>query len=289
VLVRVAIASLLISAPARANACPPAVQLVGDAALVASVATALSTRGIALAPTECPVIIARVEHRDQQIVIIVDDVERVVREPETAASVIESFARDVDRPLLAIRPSPPVERRDRPSPPIAITAAPAAAPSPSGLHLFAGLESAVASDRTGWFGLHAGGCMMLGPICVAARLRSSAFENEDTRRHSWEMLFGIDIPFSVRGWLISPGFGFGPSGMATSAGTEIRMHANTNALRADAHATVTFPMTARFAFDVHVAANLLQRVHVDESDVSGVPDEPWGFFRVGVGLRYGQR
>ncbi|MDX2087787.1 MAG: hypothetical protein SFX73_08055 [Kofleriaceae bacterium] len=281
--------SLLAPAAGRADDCPPAAELHGDADVIEDVARVLVARGIALASAdaECVPIVAHVDRRDQAIIVRVGEAERSVREAETAATVIESFARDdVHAPLLpaaasrARRP-PSVPPRD-----VAESVEPSAE-TVQGPHAFASLESTLASDRTGWLGLQLGACTMVGPVCVAGRLRTSALASnpdDETRRTSWELLLGIDVPFVVRGWLVSPGFGAGPSGMTTKIGD---MHYRTNGLRADAHATVTFPMTRRFGLDVHVAANLMQQVHLDAGD--GVPVEPWGFFRVGLGLRYGRR
>lgn len=261
----------------EAVACPPAVQLVGDPALVAEVARVLGARGIATEPAGCAVVKARVEERDGAIAIAIESVqaiEREVREIETAATVIESFARDDAAPLLAVRvvrPAPvPVATRRR-------------------LHLFAGLESALGSDRSRWVGLHAGGCWRVGVVCIAARARSSHRADErgmEPWRESWEALFGIDVPFAIGRWSVEPGIGFGPSGMRTRGSSD---GAYTNGLRGEAHVTMSIPVAALFAIDVHVAANLLQSIHFDDRGNGTLPPEPWGFARLGVGLRYGAR
>lgn len=283
--------SLLAPAAGRADDCPPAVELHGDADVIEDVARELVARGIDLASAavDCVPIVAHVDRRDDTIIVRVGEAVRTVREAETAATVIESFARDdVNAPLLPNTVAAPVAPPQR-LPPARTVAESVEPPAETvrGPHAFASLESTLASDRTGWLGLHLGACTMVGPVCVAGRLRTSALASnpdDETRRTSWELLLGVDVPFVVRGWLISPGFGAGPSGMTTKIGD---MHYRTNGLRADAHATVTVPMTKRFGLDVHVAANLMQQVHLEEGE--GVPVEPWGFFRVGLGLRYGRR
>jgi hypothetical protein len=268
----------------EALARPPAVRLVGDPALITEVARILAARGIVTDAPACAAAIARVEARDGTIAISIESVqaiERTVREVETAATVIESFARDDAAPLLAARavaaPAKPV---------------PAVPPSPEhgrGLHLFAGLESALGNDQSRWLGFHAGGCWRLEVVCLAARVRTSNRTDEQAMepfRESWELILGIDVPFAIGRWSIEPGIGFGPSGMRTRGDTDGEY---TNGIRGEAHVTVSMPVARQFAVDVHVAANLLQSVHFDDQGAGTLPPEPWGFARLGVGLRYGAR
>lgn len=292
---------LLCASTAAADACPPAVHLDGEAALVASVGKALVARGISLTPESCPAVAAHLAERDQMIVVQLSDDERIVRGAETAATVIESFARhdDVGSPLLAIQAVPRTELHDGP----ALTAH-AAEPAdlPHGWHAFAGFETSYASDNSGWVGFQLGVCRMVGPICIAGRLRSGASNDGAegiVRRNAAELMVGIDVPFVIHGWMISPGFGAGPSHAITELKSGSRYA--TNNLRADAHATVSVPLTTRWAIDVTLAANLLQQLSVedrmlsvdDTSNSDGtakpLPGEPWGFLRLGVALRYGHR
>jgi hypothetical protein len=285
VIVRAAAPALVVALAGEAYACPPAVRLVGDPALVAEVAQVLAARGIATG-LACATVEARVEQRDATIAIAIDStqaIRREVREVETAATVIESFARDDAAPLLAARdvrrPTPPPTAA-QPEPP---------AHKPRGLRVFAGLESAIGSDESRWFGLHLGGCWMLDVVCLAGRVRTSNRTDEhemEPWRESWEVLVGVDVPFAIGRWSIEPGIAFGPSGMSTR-GAEDRE--DTNGIRGEAHVTVSIPVASRFAVDVHVAANLLQSVHFDERSHGTLPPEPWGFARLGVGLRYGAR
>ncbi len=293
------LATALVLTAAPAGACPPAVKLDGDDSLITTIADELRARGIETDATECPVVMVYVERRDQSIVVRIataQSIEREVREVATAAAVIESFTRDLASPLLAIRRVPRVAalaRLDVPPPPPPT--------GPRGLHVFAGLESLYASDRSNWLGLHVGGCKMFGVVCLAGRMRTSSvigIGEMQTRRQSWEILFGIDIPFAIGGWLISPGFGGGPSGTVTRNSTGGFHH--TIGLRAEAHATVSIPLTLRFSLDVHAALNLLQPLHVEDAGYFGppppvtpppigLPAEPWGYARMGLALRYGTR
>lgn len=279
VIVQLAALALIAPVGLAAAACPPAVRLIGDPALVTEVAKMLAARGIALGG-ECPLITARVEQRDGAIAIAIESnqaIERTVREVATAATVIESFARDDAAPLLAVRVPQPA----KPAAPVVVAEAPA-----RGLRVFAGLEGAVGSDRSAWLGFHGGGCWMLEVVCLAGRVRRSNRADDDGMqpfRDSWEVLLGIDIPFALRSWQLAPGIALGPSGMRTRGEMD---GYSTNGIRAEAHVTLSVPVTAQFAVDVHVAGNLLQSVHFDERSQGSLPAEPWGFARLGVGLRY---
>lgn len=280
-----------LAGPARAEVCPPAVTLAGDAALLAPIAGALASRGIALDRPECPAVAARVEARDGALVVDVGGVERVVGDPATAATVIESWSRaDVTTPLLAVRairrpaPSPAVDER-----------APAAAPASRGLHVFGAFETSFASDHTRWLGGHVGVCVTLGPVCAAARLRLAAVAggpgpwDRQLERHGTELLVGLDVPFTVRGVTATPGFAAGLGQMrtrdaATGAASE------TGGPRADVHTTVSIPIAARFAIDVFAAIDLTQETRVEWwSEMAPLPDEPRALLRIGAGLRYGGR
>lgn len=276
----VALALAVLALASEADACPPAVRLVGDPALVAEVAQVLAARGIAT-ELPCAAVEARVEQRDGTIAITIEvqTIRREVREVETAATVIESFARDDAAPLLAAR----AVQRPAPVPIVE------EAPHRRGLRVFAGLESAIGNDESRWFGLHLGGCWMLEVVCLAGRVRTSncADEHEmEPWRESWEVLLGVDVPFAIGRWSIEPGIAFGPSGMRTRGATDGEY---TNGIRGEAHVTVSIPVASQFAVDVHVAANLLQSVHFDARSHGTLPPEPWGFARLGVGLRYGAR
>jgi len=276
-----AAALVVMLAPSVVGACPPAVTLDGDPTLVAALTDVLHERGIAIAQSCSPTVAHVTRREDGAIVVRVADSERVVAEVATAATVIESFTRDVDAPLLATRELPSVAA---PPPPLPSSSSPT---GPGGIHAFGGPEAMAGSDGSSWLGMHAGICVMVGPVCIALRARSSSLIGGVEQRQSWELLLGIDVPFTVGGIMISPGFGAGPSGMTTRTSDDTSF--NTNGVRGSAHTTVSFPIAARVAIDVHLAANLLQRVHVDERPEVHVPVEPWACVRFGVGVRYGAR
>lgn len=284
---------------AAAEACSPAVVLAGDPQAIATIAELLSARGVALEASACGVVKAQVLRRGDQLTILVEQtngstIERVVGEAQTAATVIESFARlEMGDPLLASRAFP---REVSISPSVRIESPvqrSTASRSARGVQLFSAFETSYASDRTSWIGAHLGACVMLGPVCAAARLRLANVAagpgpwNGEVERRSIELLVGIDIPFALGGWTLSPGFATGLGQMHTRGATRDE-RAETGGLRADLHATLTIPLAHRLAIDVFTAAELTQETHIEWGPMmTPLPDEPRVLARLGVGLRYG--
>jgi hypothetical protein len=289
--------------PVAAESCPAGVELTGEAKVIAAVGELLAARGVALAATECGAVHARIERSDDGLAIDVEQldgtrVERVVGEAQTAATVIESFTRiDVGDPLLASRavPSEPRARKldpvDAPAPPSQMLRA------ARGVHLLSAIESSWASDRTNWLGVHVGACVMLGPVCAAARVRFSSVTDGpgvwkgDITRRSMELLLGIDIPFAVGRWTLSPGIAAGIGQLHTRGETR-DMRADTGRACADLHVTLSIPISKRLSLDVFGAADLMQETraedqHLMTDSMVEFPDEPRFLVRVGAGLRFG--
>lgn len=301
----IALLGIVAWSAAAAEPCPAGVELSGDPAAVGAVGELLAARGVALATTECGVVRARIARRDNGLAIEVDPgdgthVDRIAGEAHTAATVIESFLRsDVQDPLLAARAVPSAS----PSPRADVEVPPPATPmlrATRGVHLLSALETSYASDRTSWVGLHLGACVSLGPICAAARLRASGVVDGpgvwkgdvqgNIERRSIDLLVGIDIPFAVRGWTLSPGFAAGIGQLHTRGATR-EVREDTGRACADVHVALSIPLRARLALDLFGAADLMQATRLEEDSpmTSGVelPDEPRFLVRVGLGLRYG--
>jgi hypothetical protein len=292
-MIRFAILTILVAAlagVARADTCPPAVELAGDPELVVAIARELAARGIAIGLAGCPSLRARVAWRGSELVVVVDNAdgsasERSVSEVKTAATVIESFTRtDVAMPLLATRAiaTPPAVTAI--APPIL----PARAPRPR-FELAASLESAFANDGTTWVGGNLKICIKFGPACAAARMRSSRVIEGlgalGVERSMIELLIGVDVPIALGRMLLVPGFAGGLGGMETRASG---MKRETGAFRAEVHVALAIPIVHKLALEVSLGGGLGQQTDFDRSGVM-VPAEPWGLVRTGVGLRYGIR
>ena len=277
-------AILLASIPARADDCEPAVILDGDAVLVAQLGAELAGRGIAVAGS-CSARVARIERRGDLLVVSIADAARTVSEIKTAAAVIESFVRDdVGSPLLAIRflPRTHAARAE-------VTASPPPQ-LPRGWQFFGGLEASIASDRTPWVGGQIGACRMIGVLCAAVRLRGGAVASDErqwstTRRKSGELLAGFDIPFRIRAYLLTPGVALGFGDILTKSGGEPSRSSN---FRAQLHLTLSVPLTTSLAVDIYTAGTLGQQVEREAGYMTTI-DEPLGYLRFGLAMRYGRR
>jgi hypothetical protein len=276
----VLIATLWLGLTGRADACPPTVILDGDAVLVAQLGAELAGRGIATSG-RCPARQVHVERRGGVLVISIADDARAVSEIRTAAAVVESFVRDVGSPLLEIRPV------RKASAPVIANPAPQL---PRGWHFFGGLEASVASDRTTWMGGQIGACRMIGVLCAAVRLRGGAVASDEgrwttTRRKSGELLVGFDIPFRIRGYLLTPGVALGFGDITTESGTAPSRSSN---FRAQVHVTFSIPLTRTLAIDLYTAGTLAQQVEREPGYMTTI-DEPLGYLRFGLAMRYGSR
>ncbi|MEO8706207.1 MAG: hypothetical protein ABI867_39620 [Kofleriaceae bacterium] len=290
------VAHLAFAGSASAEPCTASVRLEGDPALAAQVGKILRARGVELAPADCPAITVSVQPVANRVVVEIVRHDgtlatREVGEPQTAATVIESFTReDVEAPLLATRAAIPVARvAPTERAPVAVAAK--TQPPARGIQLFGALETSYGSDRTTWLGIHLGTCLMLGPVCAAARLRTASVATgpqtwDHVERRSVELLVGIDIPFELGRATITPGFAAGLGQMRTRDAIQ-RMRTETGGLRADVHVTLTIPFANRFALDIFSAADLTQETHVEGSVTNLLPEEPRALLRLGVGLRYG--
>jgi hypothetical protein len=275
---------LLLAVRAYADDCPPQVTLDGDATLVAQLDLELAGRGIATSGN-CPARIAKIERHGDTLVISISDAARTVSEIKTAAAVIESFVRDdVGSPLLAVR-MPPRPRVEQGSP-----AAPPAPQLPRGWHFFGGLEASVASDHSRWMGMQLGACRMIGVLCAAVRLRGGAVTSDAgpwsaTRRNAGELLLGFDIPFRMSRFLLTPGVALGFGDIETKTAD---VQSRSNNFRGQVHVSLSVPLTRAFALDIYASGTLAQQVDREPGYMTTL-QEPLGYLRFGVGVRYGIR
>jgi hypothetical protein len=289
---------------ARAEACPPAVALTGDDALAKAVRDLLVRRGINDETPTCPAVHARIERRGPLLVVGTEGaggapVERVVAELATAATVIESWTRsDLAAPLLAVRPVPAISEpmnADRAEPAPAVASPPAA----RGIQLFAAPEMSIASDGTVWQGLQLGACIMVGPICGAARLHGGKVVSrpdgwDDFARAGVEAYIGVDVPLAIGRTRLTPGFAAGYGSMFThKKSSDERMGIEISGPRAEVHVDLSIPLSAHIAIDFVTTGALTQAAKMEPHGgatadlASEFPDEPRALVRLAVGVRYG--
>ena len=288
VLALVVIVTLSGAKPARAQPCPPAVALTGEQVAVTAVRDLLEAPGIAGETPSCPAVHARVERRGAALVVGVDGpdgaIERTVTGPSTAATVIESWARsDVAAPLLAIRAVP-------------IEATAASPPAARGIQLLAAEETSLASDSTVWQGMQLQACIMVGPVCAAARVHAARVI---ARPASWEgfvrkgaeLYLGVDLPIAVGRTRLTPGVAAGYGAMFTRRrGGGEGMFLEIAGPRAELDAALSIPLTEHLALDLVASCALTQATRIELHDVPdpvAFPAEPRALMRIALGLRYG--
>jgi hypothetical protein len=298
----VIVTAVIVLTRARAGACPPAVALTGDEALIMPIRELLDARGITDATPPCPAVRARVERRGSLLVVGTDGpggapIVRSVTAAATAATVIESWARtDAFAPLLATRVVPAIEDAGEPVP---VVASP---PAARGIQLFAALETSVASDHTVWQGMQLEACIMLGPVCAAARLHAAKVVKRSSQPASWdgfaresvEAYIGVDVPIALGSTRLTPGFAAGYGAMFTHRKSDAEhVGIETSGPRAEVHAALSIPLTAHLALDLVATAALTEaaRMETRGGDVLDptivFPDEPRALVRLAFGVRYG--
>jgi hypothetical protein len=273
---------LLFATRASAEPC----SVAGDPELGGTVAQLLARRGVD--PVRCSAVHARIERRGETIVVASEGTERVVGDASTAATVVESWVRsDLAAPLLAAHAAAipdPMPSIDRGTAPLS---------SSHGIHAMAVVETSFSNDGAKWLGPQLGACIMMGPICAAARVRFAKvvagpgpWDRDD--RTETELLIGGDIPLHVGRVAIVPGFGGGIGMTATHVdAVQMKQYSRTGGLRADAHVMISVPLWSRLALGFTAGVNIPEATHVESNTSVVFPDEPWLIGRVGIGLYYG--
>ena len=297
----VTLALLGVAPRAYADACPPAAVLVGDRELVRAVRDELGARGITGGAPSCPAVRFWIERRGAMLVVGMDGpggapIERVVTEPATAATVIESWtSHDVTAPLLEVRAMPARPASELAAPAVVVAARPAA----RGIQLFVAEETSIASDATVWGGMQLGACVMLGPICASVRLHGGRVFSWPSRmagfdRVGAELYGGLDVPFALGRNRLTFGFAAGYGSMFTRrVGDAEHTGIELGGPRAEAHAAFAVPLSSHFALDLTATGSLnqLTRTEANGGDLLDptivFPGEPRAFFRLAVGVRYG--
>ena len=286
-------------ASSAAWACPPAAELVGDPVVVGTVSEILATHGIMATTGECPPLRVRLERRGAAIVVVrMSDPseERIVSNPATAATVIESWSRsDFQDPLLASHVLAPVPSRAE-APGVAREAPTQDAVPyvpPRGIQIFAAAETSFADDRTSWAGAMVGVCIQVGRVCVSARGRGAVVVAgprmwDKAERRTADVLLGGDVPFALGPATFTFGIGAGMGSVHTGTQTtKSTKGSETFGLRAEAHVGWTLGLGHRISLDLSMAIDVAQVTDVEGSLRPAATDEPRLFGRVGAGLRFG--
>ncbi|MCX5744832.1 MAG: hypothetical protein NT062_20280 [Proteobacteria bacterium] len=212
-------------------------------------------------------------------------------DPETAATVIESWSRnDLTGPLLATHP---METMTTPRAIGVRESIPTSYQPPRGVHVFAHAETSFAGDQTVWIGVAVGVCIQVGRACVSARGRFAAVVDgpnrtsiEDITRSAEDALFGGEIPFGIGPTTLWFGFGAGMGAVHTgSTGGAMPLGSETFGLRADTHVGWTIRVIDRLSLELSATLDVAQATDVEGSLSAAAMQEPHLFARFGAGVR----
>lgn len=301
-----ALATGALARPALAGiTCAPAARVEGTGAQWTDVVADLERRGIVTSsiPEGCSVIHAQLRQVAEGLVVRVVDgdgrtAERTTHTPAAAATFIESWTRgDVVAPLLVARADPAIAHRvptpdqgTRPTNDRLISA----------LSLSTAAESSVATDGSIWFGVNAGVCMPIGPVCAGALARvasdsrwSGDSEDQRSSRLAADVLLGAAVPMRHGRLTLLPGLALGLGWMRitalrSSSGTRTA-DVDTGGVRASASFRMSFRLLNEVSLDLGLAADLAPLAHTAPYDAEAtfLSGEPLAYFRLGLGVRIG--
>jgi hypothetical protein len=287
------------------TACVPVARVEGTGAEWSDVVTELGRRGIATSsiPEGCSVVRAELRQVGEGLVVRVVDAdgrttERTTHTPAAAATFIESWTRgDVVAPLLVARADPAIAHRV-PTPDKTTT--PNNSRLATALSLSTAAETSVATDGSIWFGVNAGVCVPIGPVCAGALARVAsdsgwAGDSEDQRssRLAADVLLGAAFPTRRGRLTVLPGLGLGLGWMRiaslrSTSGTG-PVNVDTGGVRASASLRMSFRLLDEVALDLGLAADLAPLAHTALYDTrtTFLSGEPLAYFRLGLGVRIG--
>jgi hypothetical protein len=292
--------------PGETAADTAAAALEGPPGLVLAVARGLAQRGLSTsAGTGGADLQVTISQEPTGIRVVLRDrdgrgTERLVATVEVAAALIESWARpDLVDPLLVGKkpPSPP------PSPQ-AVPLASEPQATPGGLpRLRLGLESAVGSDRSLWWGASLGGCLTWGRLCLglqgrfaandagesAARFRETTPATLD--RLALEAMIGVDSEVTVGGVRLGVGAGLGLGRIASDVRLDdFGRQVSALGPRAELRIGLGIEVASRVHLDLELGVALAPTARREPSTAGyfTVPGDPLGQLRLGLGARWGR-
>lgn len=318
-----ALALVLLLAGARGaiagdQPCPPTALLTGEKELIEAVRISLQRRGIALeARPPCPAVVVEVERATGGLHVSIQDSdgrrsERQVSDAETAAALIESWARpELGGPAYAHAPSEDEDAdADAGTVPVSDSEVPEAikplviySAQPRPIGITASTTASVASDGSIWLGLEAGACVQIGPVCAGAEVRTrldtetvGGSERYETSRIGLDLLVAVDRPFGRGRTRLRPGVGAGVGwtrirGNPDRATTGQQIEIDTGGLRVGAHVAATFALRGALSVELAAGVDLSPLAHTGPYYDEGttLAGEPRASVRGGIGLRYGAR
>ncbi len=260
--------------------CPPTAILSGPSPLVQELTRALVERGVrvepaGLPPGECAPLAVELTATDGLFGVSIADAwgrtaERTVKDPATAATLIESWARmdlldgatttssrSATAAVLPPLKNAPVETPTQKIEPTTLRAAAApAAPLPEKTSLFRlSAEGGVGRDGLRWVGVSGSACARLGPVCLGMGAR---YGLSQARQNAVDGLALLDVPLVFGRFSLTPGVGIGVGWLSAhehggfgSFGSD---HNEGLAARAEVHLMASFRLSERLSIQLGTSA-----------------------------------
>ena len=308
-------------APAvMASECPPSAVVEGAPTLIEPIRELLEARGVRReTPPGCPVVRAAVAENDAMLTVEIEDgsgrlSQRTVSSTETAAALIESWARDdLSSPFLEPRvvdePLPDEgEARAQPTPEKLASAESEQEVSPRGagtaLRVLLDGEATASWDGGTWFGGKAGIGFGLGRIIIGGVFRFSIDtkltgpgRRYDTHRVAFDGLAFIGIPIKWSRVALIPGVDIGGGGVrryervenaTTTTDDDILVNETNGGARLSGHLSLDIPLKGGFGLNIDLSFCVSLPAERDVITREGYPlaGEPLGNTRLGFGVRY---
>ncbi len=298
---------ILLSRVAIAAECGPTAILEGNPAILLPIREILTSRGVSTAPeNQCPSVRARVERRDQVLVVRVTDShgresKRTVDDAEAAATLIESWVRsDIGLKLI----KPPELESQQPEEKPEEDQEPEPKPAKPKANIFVAGEGAWGNEGSLWAGGFGGACGHLGPACLGGLFRYSSnvvlpesSKDYELSRFALDGMITLDFPLSANVVFFSPGVGVGAgwiqsSGMAQGTDPEIaegRETFDTWGPAVQVHLTFGKNLSRGFNMALTAAFKSYIPSHADDfrQDNRELPGEPWGMGSLSILFMYG--
>lgn len=302
---RLLLAVLIAVVPSRiaaAPVCRPAVLLVGDPVVTATISAALEGHGI-VAPSEgCPFSRAEVVQRGDGLVLAIVDYEgrrsqRRVGDATVAVSVIESFAMTSGNATWTTTAPPPIARDAEEPSALTLRAEPTQARGAIG----AALESSASTDGSIWFGARARGCVQLGRTCIGgelriahdAELRGAGAQTLSTRTAA-DLLVVLEVPLPLHRMVLAPGIGVGVGWMRVRSDADAAafpmggesLDVDAGGVRANVHVGLSVPLRSGIAVTLGASLDVAPFAHTARYVMDGgeLAGEPRGYARLALGV-----
>jgi hypothetical protein len=270
--------------------------LEGDPELVARVADELARRGVSIGAGDEVVMASLAQEGDGIRVALRDPqgrtTERLVSSVDTAAALVESWARrDIADPLLEPRaPPPPPPPAPLPPPPAPSVAVPVSIPPPPSQWIPVLQLSGESRDGSVWVAGSVGACIHVGILCLGgtARLARQLETREQqiadrywvaSKQTDLEALAVAELPISLGRPVLVLGVGAG-------LGWRLDGYGVLGGVRGEARVGLVLPLWSKLALEAGLAAALAPADdHFDPMFAEPRPTERQ--LRMGFGLRWG--